>query len=367
MEVILLHQTFSDGDAIGHDIQGMYSALEKLSLPVYIFCEYNVSKHPYRMIDLSELRSKIKMRSNLLIYHHSIYWQLGEQILKEAKCKVIVRYHNITPPEFFEKYSNRYYQITFNGRKQTERFVQRPDFYWLSDSNYNNDELLELGLPIERASVIPPFHKVEEINQIPADKQLLGSLQRSDHINVLFVGRVASNKGHMRICKTVKSYVELFGSHITFWIVGGMDNEIQKYYEELNAYVRRWNLDRNIVFTNKVPENQLKAYYQGCDVFVCLSEHEGFCVPLIEAQYLKLPVIACDSSAIAETIGDEQLVFSEFNEDLIASAIHVVAKSDDIRSYLVHNGLVNYRTRFTNEIIEEKFVELMEFIRMSQG
>jgi Glycosyltransferase len=363
LEVILLHQTFSDGDAIGHDIQGMYNVLEKLSLPVYIFCEYNVARSNYRMIDISELRKKIKHHTNLLIYHHSIYWQLGEQILKEAKCKVVVRYHNITPPEFFEKYSTKYYQTTYDGRRQTERFVKRPNIYWLSDSNYNNTELLELGLPKERSTVVPPFHKVEEINRIQADLQLLDSLQNSNQANVLFVGRVASNKGHMRICKVAKSYLELYGPQVTFWIVGGFDNEIQKYYEELNSYIKMWNLERNVIFTNKVPEGQLKTYYQGCDVFLCLSEHEGFCVPLIESQYLNLPVVACNTTAIAETLGDEQLVYPDFNDDLIAAAIHEVAKNRDIADYLIERGRQNYYNRFTNEIIEKKFVEYMEFIQ----
>ncbi|MCR8635977.1 glycosyltransferase [Paenibacillus radicis (ex Xue et al. 2023)] len=361
MEIIILHQTFTDGDAIGHDIQGMYDVCNENNINVSIFCEYNQANQKYKVIAINELKRKINTKNNILIYHHSIYWKLGESFLKEAKCKVIIRYHNITPSKFFENYSDKYYKITSVGREQTKRLIKEHDFYWLSDSNFNNLELLELGINPEKTEIVAPFHKVEYMDDIEADINLLNNLKKSSRVHVLFVGRVATNKGHLNICKVAKSYLELFDNNITFWIVGGFDPEIESYNKEINNYITRWNLQEYVIFTNKVSINQLKAYFLGSNIFLCLSEHEGFCVPLIESQYNNLPIVAYNSSAIAETMGDGQIVFEKFDEDLIAAAIFEIGSDKSIASYLAEKGKYNYSTRFKNEIISEQFIN---FIKM---
>ncbi|MFD0676215.1 MULTISPECIES: glycosyltransferase [unclassified Paenibacillus] len=359
MEVIILHQTFNDGDAIGHDIQGMYEVCNKNNIIVSVFCEYNQANPIYEVLSYKELKRKITSKNNILIYHHSIYWKLGENILREAKCRVIIRYHNITPPEFFEDYSDKYYKITSLGREQTKRLVREHSFYWLSDSNFNNLEIIALGMNTEKTAVVPPFHKIEYMEEVKADSNLLNNLKKSTRTNVLFVGRVTTNKGHLNICKVAKSYLELYGDNITFWIVGGFDSEIENYYKELNRFIAKWSLQENVIFTQKVSINQLKSYFQGSDLFLCLSEHEGFCVPLIESQYNNLPIVAYDTTVISETMGNDQLFFNHFDEDLIASAIFKVISDKSVASYLIEKGQHNFCTRFTNEIISEQFINVI--------
>ncbi len=360
-----MHQTFLDGDAIGHDIQGMYDVCKKKNINVFVFCENNYADIKYQTIDLNELKKKIKIKSNIVIYHHSIYWELGEKILHEVNCKVIIRYHNITPPHFFKGYSKRYFETTNAGRLQTKRLSNESRFFWLSDSNYNNSEVLELGVKSSLTEVVAPFHKIEHMDQVEVNTELLNSLIKNSIINVLFIGRVATNKGHKRICQVAKAYKELFGDNFIFWIVGGFDNEISKYNEEIQNYIHQWGLQDNVIFTQKIPIETLKSYILGSDLFLCLSEHEGFCVPLIECQYHKLPVVACQSTAIGETLGKEQMLFATFDEDMIASAIHEVATNKDVSNYIIEKGQENYYTRFTNDILERKFSDFIE--RVSGG
>lgn len=362
MEVILLHQTFADGDAIGHDIQGMYDVLKKLNFSVSVFCEYNHTEQKYNIKKLDKVKKLVLEKQTLIIYHHSIFWSLGESILDAAKCRVIIRYHNITPPEFFDGYSEIYYQKTVEGYKQTERFSKKTDFFWLHDSFFNYTDILALGVKEEYCAVVAPFHKVEHMESLEADYSTLNNLVRGSRVNILFVGRISTNKGHMKICRVVKAYREMYGPDFTCWIVGGFDSELSKYNKELNEYIDRYGLNENIIFTQKVSIQTLKSYILGCDVFLCLSDHEGFCVPLIEAQYYKLPVVTWDKSAIKETVGDDQLVFSAFNADLIAAGIHSVATNKDISSYLIDKGLHNYYSRFKNHIIEENFVQVLQSI-----
>ncbi|PZE20813.1 glycosyltransferase [Paenibacillus xerothermodurans] len=355
-----MHQTFADGDAIGHDIQGMYDVFDKMNVSVAVFCEYNLADPKYRTIDATSLRKKIKVKNNIVIYHHSIHWEFGETVLQQASCQIVVRYHNITPTKFFKGYSKKYVQITEAGRLQTQRLAENYNFYWLSASNYNNLEILGYGVDVASTDVVAPFHKIEHMDDVPANQNVLSTLIRTSMVNVLFIGRVASNKGHKRICKVARAYKELFGNNFVFWIVGGFDNEISKYNEELQNYIYKWGLQDNVIFTQKVPIETLKSYILGCDLFLCVSEHEGFCVPLIECQYHGLPVVACESTAIGETLGQEQLLFSEFDEDLIASAIHEVATDKETSSYLIEKGRENYYSRFTNEILAQRFFQFID-------
>lgn len=362
MEVVILHQTVADGDAVGHDIEGMYQFFTKAKIPVFIYCEYNYTQNIFNELTLDELKRKISLKDNIVLYHHSIYWPLGEDVLKNAKCRVIIRYHNITPPKFFDGYSQNHFEKTKEGLKQTKRLAANPNYYWLHDSYFNCSEILELGVSKAQCGVMAPFNKVEYMDGIEADYNTLNHLVQTSRVNAVFIGRVATNKGHMKICNVAKSYRELYGDNITFWIVGGFDQELTKYNNELNEYIRRYGLESNVIFTQKVSIQALKSYILGCDVFICLSEHEGFCVPLIEAQYYKLPVVTWDNTAIKETIGKDQLVFASFDPDLIASAIYNVATNKDISSFLIEKGIYNYTSRFTIETLEREFEQYLKLV-----
>ncbi|WP_160044147.1 glycosyltransferase [Paenibacillus sp. USDA918EY] len=362
INIILLHQTVADGDAIGNDISEMFRILKQQGYQVSVYCEHQHSNGEMCFITYNELLDKIKNPHNLIIYHHSIYWEKGEEIIKKSLCNVVVRYHNITPNYFFEEYSKRYYDTTTKGREQTRRLASYKRFRWLSDSLYNNNEILELGVDKTQTCVIPPFHKIELVSQIEPDYITLDLLLNSDDINILFVSRVAPNKGHLNICYVANSYKKIFGDNFKVWVVGGFDDELRKYNESIFSLIHQFNLENNITFTKKISPEELKSYFLGCDIFLCLSEHEGFGVPLIESQYFNLPVVAISSSAVDETLGENQLVFDNFNDELIASAINLISNNKQTRDYLISKGKDNYNNRFSPKLLEEKFIDFIKTI-----
>ncbi|MGE7614036.1 glycosyltransferase [Paenibacillus sp. NPDC101420] len=361
MEFIILHQTISDGDAIGHDIQEMYKIIEKKGIDVGVFCENFMTSENVQRIDLENLKKKIKNATTVLIYHHSIYWKLGEEVLNHSKCRVIVKYHNITPSYFFENYSEIYKRQTSMGREQTKRLANNPEFNFLSDSEYNNQELISLGVDVEKTRILAPFHKIEILASVIQEQDEVISLLRNNNcINVLFVGRVAPNKGHINICHVANSYRKMYGEKIKFWVIGGYDQEISSYNHEIEELIRKNSLEDNIIFTNKISAETLKSFFVGCDIFLCLSEHEGFGVPLIEAQYFNKPVIALDRAAVKETLGDNQLAIDIFDSNYFAAAIYTVAHNRDIYDYLTNVGLENFQLRFSLSVLKEKFEDYID-------
>ena len=231
----------------------------------------------------------------------------------------------------------------------------------LACSGYNAGEFVAEGFPEDKCRVLPPFNNMKYLDNVNADIGVLNRLI-DDKINVLFVGRMAPNKGHRHIICTAYYYKLLFGKKARFIITGSLDPSLKGYYNELVALVKRLDIKDMVEFTGKASLSELKAYYQGSHVFLLLSEHEGFCVPLIEAQYYNLPVIACESSAIKETAGENQLVFNDKNYEQLAAAVYTLTNSNEIRTYLIDEGKKNFR-RFELEALKQKFLDYLRELK----
>lgn len=359
MRFIIAHQTFTDGDDVGHDIIGQHETLKGLGFEVTVFAEnYLHSAHQYKTKDIN-FKKILSDEDNILIYHHSIYWKLGKQLLDKFRGKIVVKYHSITPPEFFKQYSNKYYEFTEKGIEQTKRIAKMKKInLFLGDSGYNCKELEKYGVANDLLRVASPFNKIEEMKAIDVNEGLLTSLRTNGKINVLFIGRVVPNKGHKHIIKVAYSYKKYFDNNMALWIVGSLDTVLRDYTKELNNLANELNVNDVVHFTGEVSINHLKSYLLGSDIFLCLSEHEGFCMPLIEAQYFNLPVVAYNCPAVSETLGKNQIIFDKLNYDLIASAIDTVAKDKDTRECLIDHGYKNY-LRFRNDSIKENFINIL--------
>ena len=189
MKVVIMHRTIAVHDAIGADISRMMDCLSQ-DHACYAYCENLLNKNLCALSD-DPVQEIIQDKSNLIIYHHSGYWKEGLDLLKRAKCKIIIRYHNITPPHFFKQYSDDHMQFCQEGLKQTDTLVS--DFknaLWLSDSKYNISDF-EKGI---RYKVLPPLNYIDKWKDCTPDNRILKELIDSGKINLLFVGRIVPNK-----------------------------------------------------------------------------------------------------------------------------------------------------------------------------
>jgi len=352
--IIIATPSLIPHDAVGNDVRGQHKALKDEGYETYIFCE-NYFEDGYSrnfLINKSELFELIKNPFVTLIYHHSIFWELGEEILSKANCKVFIKYHNITPPEFFYFYSKNYTEACLKGREQTCKFVKMNKFSFMSDSNFNAKELFSLGA--RNVITVPVFHRLEDFNKELIDPNLAEKLI-NNKLNILFVGRFVPNKGHKHLLHIVKRYIELFDSDIVLHIVGSIDKELMSYFEEISELIRKFSLSENVMIHGKVTFSQLYTFYTCCHAFLVVSEHEGFCVPVIEAQYNSLPVIAYGGTAVGETVGPNQFVFNKINYNDFAHALRLIRIDDDYRFYLTNVAKENLK-RFNLYNIKEKFL-----------
>lgn len=353
MRVVIAHHTIFDGDAVGNDILNMAAALMEKGCSVKLRGEAfsNTIKRKLRASE-SYLRG-----ADLLIYHHSIYWQGGEELFKCFQGKKILRYHSITPPHFFKPYSS-YFNLTMKGRDQTVELVQFADSC-LVDSRYNANEISALGFKKESIEVLPPFPQFKNFKNTKPSINIEKKLASTPGLKVLTVGRIAPNKGLLNVVKVAVVYKQLFGKPIEIYLVGPIDNSLASFNEILKRTIEALDISSSVHITNKVSLEELKAYYTNCDIYLCLSQHEGFCVPLIEAQYFRMPVVAYGLPAVLETLGPEQLIFDEIDHAKLAAALHVVNTNADYSKALIERGLQNLQ-RFETNTLRRRFWEMIE-------
>ena len=356
MRIILAYHTITKYDAIAVDIMQEYVSLKKHGHDVFIFAEHFDSEYCDVIIGESMFLSLAKSKDTKIIYHHGGYWNRGNHLLAEISSDIYLKYHNVTPSDFFVKYNADFYNYALLGRKQTQEFVASGKFsFYIVDSNYNAAELKHYGVQSEKIAISPPFHRINEFEKIQPDLRLLQDLL-DGKINLLFIGRVAPNKGHKHLINTVEKYVRYYGYDVRVNIVGGIDPKLIAYYDELTGLVNNAGLNNIISFKKHVSLSELFSYYIGSHAFLLLSEHEGFCVPILEAQYHHLPIIALDRGAVKETLGSEQLCFAEIDYDDLSAAIHLVVTSLDIRMYLAAKGRENY-LNYTTQNLEKRFID----------
>ena len=354
MKVVIVLPALSTADAVGHDVLGERACLEEEGIDVAVYAE-QYSRDAAANVNPDAL-DFLADGSSLLIYHHAIFWKRGEEILKKAKGKVAVKYHNVTPAHFFLPYTRHYALFSFLGKRQTAALARMNSVLLLADSSFNAQDFLDEDFPKENVRIVPPFHRIHNLACAEPDRAMVDTLQQSGEVNLLFVGRVSPNKGHRHLICTAFHYRLLFGDNIHFYIVGGRDAFLKAYYRELDALIGRLKLKNCFTFTGKVSESQLKSYYCGSQAFLCLSEHEGFCVPLLESQYFKVPIVAYERGAVKETIGREQLTFEEIDYELLASALHKLSSDAGAREYLTSRGYENFANYERNRL-KERFIE----------
>lgn len=354
MTVVQMHQTVTGHDAIGNDIEAIFKLLNAQGRRCVVFANNTLNKQ-VTYIEESELESVLQEEDNIILYHHSVYWEQGIEILKKAKAKIVFRYHNITPPAFFEPYNSFHTQRCEKGRKQTDTLIQEfPNAFWLCDSQYNAEDLR--GVPKERIGICPPFHKIEEWRETKPDEAILNDLITRKEINLLFVGRVAPNKGHKMLLEIMKIFTTNYPDPIRLRVIGKFDDGLPGYNSLIEKTIQKYHLDDCIEFIGEINDATLLAYYLGSDFLVCTSEHEGFCVPIVEAQYLGLPILALKECAVPETIGKNQ-IFLEKDPKKFAAGIYTLYHNSEYMRFLIHHGFENIENRFTTAKISEIFLE----------
>ena len=243
----------------------------------------------------------------------------------------VLQYHNITPAHFFAPYQPEVFRIAALGRQDLATLAGHTDLA-LGDSEYNRQELARLGF--EPTAVMPVAVDLARITTAPPHP-VVERLMGDGLTNFLFVGRIVPNKRIEDIIRLAEVYKRHIDANYRFVFVGRTDG-MPRYYATLRALIAEFDmLPERFVFTGPVPDWELSAYYRTASVYLSLSEHEGFCVPLLEAMAADVPVFAYDSSAVADTLGGAGVCWSPKDLELASELLGQLAFDPAVRAQVI--------------------------------
>jgi glycosyltransferase involved in cell wall biosynthesis len=232
--------------------------------------------------------------SDLLIHHFSI----GSRASRTAYAlpgRMTLVYHNITPPEYFIGIHKDLVKLCFRGRRELTAYINRCELA-LGDSDYNRRELEALGF--HATGVLPVVPGFSHLDGVP-DRRLAASFD-DEWTNIMFVGRVIPNKKFEDVIRAFHAYRTRHNPRARLLLVG-LYNGFERYLAMLYALIARLGTP-DVHFLGQVTNEELTALYDVADLFLCASEHEGFCVPIVEAFYKRVPVLAYSATAVPATM-----------------------------------------------------------------
>ena len=318
MTALAVHQvlaTLGYGDAIGHEVLGIQRVLRGAGYASEIFVETADPRLEDLTRDYRELLEASRP-DNLLLHHFSI----GSKASRTAFAlpdRMALIYHNITPPEYFVGVHDLLVELCYLGRRELGAYVPRTDLA-LGDSEFNRLELEALGFaPTGVLPVVPDFSHLD----VPPDPFVAGQFD-DERVNLLFVGRVIPNKRIEDLVRIFHAYKAGFNPRSRLLVVGSYSG-FEKYLAMLQGLVARLGLG-DVHFTGHVSNAELAAYYGVADLFLCASEHEGFCVPLTEAFYMRVPVVARAATAVPATMDGAGVLYEDRDPRHVAALVDAV-------------------------------------------
>jgi len=261
---------------------------------------------------------------NILIYHFSI-GSSATGYFKNAADKKIVIYHNITPSHFFSLISPETAGALEAGRRELFELRRFADLA-LGVSEYNRRELEEAGF--SPTGTVPLAINWDSLDGKQSWAVKLQNLRCRN--NILFVGRIAPNKKIEDLLKTFFYYKKIEPAARLFLIGAGNEN----YFFHLLSIVKELSL-KDVFFSGHVTHSQLLAYYRLAQVYLCLSEHEGFCMPLMESMHFGLPVMAYAAGAIPDTLHGAGILIREKNYPQIAEMASLLCRDKKFRQAII--------------------------------
>jgi len=314
--VARVHQilaTLGYGDAIGHEVLGIHRALRAAGHDSEIIVETADPRLEDLTVDYREMVDDIGP-DDLLIHHFSI-GSRASRMAYALPCRMMLVYHNITPPEFFLGVHDQLVRQCYHGRRELTAYRTRCELA-VGDSEFNRQELEAIGFsPTDVLPVVPGFDHLD----VAGDPRIYDAFD-DEWTNLLFVGRLIPNKRPDNVIRFFHAYATLYRPK-TRLILAGAYGGFEGYLAQLHALIARLGA-RNVHILGQVTNEELSALYDVADVFLCASEHEGFCVPIVESFYRRVPVVAYRATAVPATMDGGGILYDSRDPRYVASILH---------------------------------------------
>jgi L-malate glycosyltransferase len=327
MGKLALHQIVvgaGPGDAITDQALMIRSWLRQMGFASEIYAEHIHADLLGNVKPFSAYRAR--KGEPFVFLHHSIGSSIIDQLISRGQQLVLI-YHNVTPPEFFADVDPVWFQRMAQGQRQLEQ-VRPHTALALADSPYNEAELV--GLNFERTGTLP-IALDESGYDLPVNEQLLSGLEQGGPW-LLFVGRLAPNKKQEDLLKLLYYYRRI-RPEARLLLVG--DRWLAGYDRWLEDLARALGLGEAVVLTGRVSQTDMVTYYRAAQLYISMSEHEGFGKPLIESMYLGLPILAYGSSGVPSTLAGAGVMFRSKEYEALAELVDILITDVNLRTRII--------------------------------
>ncbi len=337
----LVH-TLSYGDAISTEVIALQRALIEDGYESTI---YAINVHPFYQGYKNPARGPIAFYQTLsqteensaLVMHYSLGSPLNEIYRQASGHKRFLIYHNLTPARFFQGINPQLVRDLSSGADELPELCNLSDCL-IADSEFNARDLKKISSRARErgVSVLPLLVEPSRFEQ-PANAGFAAMLRSTKGMNILHVGRLVPNKGIEQILRTFYFLCRQIDHSAKLWLVG-VDTDSELYAYGLKRMCDAWGISAHVEFLGQRSDCELRALYENCSVYLCLSEHEGFCLPVIEAMHFGLPVISTRHGALAETIQDGGILIDAVIPSLIAELVAEVSNNSTLRASIIEAG-----------------------------
>jgi len=318
--------TLGYGDAIGNEVLGIQRVLRGAGYESDIYVETADRRLENLTIDYLDMVGAIGPED--VLFHH---FSIGSRASRTAYAlpgRMALVYHNITPPEYFVGIHKELVKLCFRGRRELTAYVNRCDVA-LGDSEFNRQELDALGF--HNTGVLPVVPDFAHLDVTPS--QAVAEPFDNGWTNVMFVGRVIPNKRFETVIRAFHVYRTRHNPRSRLLLVGSYSG-FELYLAALQGLVARLGTP-DVHFLGHVSNEDLTALYDVADLFLCASEHEGFCVPLIEAFHKQVPVLAYAATAVPATMDGGGVLYDTTDPFEIARLMDAVLESPDVEEAVI--------------------------------
>lgn len=369
--MVAIHQfipTFAPRDAIGTHARHAQHILRDMGLASEIYAGgYRGTRpgqvRPYRSFSRrARSGARAAAERTWLLYQLSTGSPLFDFLMSRPERK-LVNYHNITDASLYRAWEPVVAVELAEGRRQLGELAGRVDM-GIAVSEFNRADLEVAGYA--HTTVAPVLVDLEAARADP-DPATTAALERAKSgggVDWLFVGRVAPHKCQHDVVRAFATYRALYDGRARLHLVGGTGSHA--YLVALERYVAALGLAGAVTIAGSVRQPVLAALYRSADVFVCLSEHEGFCVPIVEAMREGLPVVALGAAAVPETVAGAAVLLGAKDPLTVAAAVHLVTSDGALRRRLVDAG-VERASQFTLERASRRFRTVIEEFLREEG
>ncbi|MFZ6768250.1 glycosyltransferase family 4 protein [Undibacterium sp. Di26W] len=340
------------GDGVSNGMFFTRSLLREMGFESAIFCDLVQDEVRDEVRHISELNLG---SSDVLLVHHSLGYE-NCAWLKQIKARKVLVYHNITPPQFLPE--NGLPELSILGREQLKLWM--PDFQAaIGDSDINCAELRDANYP--NIATIPLLVDVTRWQGHTYHVERINSLR--DAHNILFVGRFCEHKHQLQLVEMLQELRYFSRQPVRLILAGGVTS--MPYEQQVREHIQKLGLNTQVVITGKVDEADLLALYRSADVYVSLSEHEGFGMPLIEAMLHDVPVIARTTEGVSATMGAAgMLLDADVSPATCAAHVHMVLSEPALRRRIIATQRQNVE-RFSRQQIKHALQAFLQGLDVS--